>query len=139
MSGVSAQSTDAKSASPSERFQELAASVDGSILICSMSARIALIGESMGKFDPNRSAEQKSCTEKEKSKLQAKYTEFKPAIKDNKDAIAALNDYVATALSIFDDLQPRTGEKNEQRYGYRIDAAQSELTKKANVVKLQLL
>lgn len=139
VSSASAQSLDAQSASTTELFQDLVASVNGSILICSMSARIILLGVSMGKVDPDRSAEQQSCIEKAKSKLQVKYTGLKPAMKDNKDAVDALNDYVATALSVFDDLRPRTGESSEERYGYRIDAAQSDLTKKANVVKLQLL
>lgn len=137
--GANASSVHASEDSPPKLFNSLTAVADMDIFTCSMQARNVLLGISLGKYNPEASDKLGGCIEDAKAKAQTRYGQVKGSIKGNKEAMSAVNDYAASLFSLLDDLRPRTGETSEQRYGYRIDAAESDLKKKANFTKLQLM
>lgn len=76
------------------------------------------------------------CIAKGKSIVSGAYRDIKGQLAD-KDALTVLNDYAATALAAFDEVQPRQGER-EREYIARVGTLRGELRRKANLFKLQL-
>lgn len=125
--------------SPADLFKSLTARADMDIFSCRMQAQTSLLRMSMGQYDSGASSALTKCVEAGQSNVQAQYATLRAAIKDNKEAMLVVNDYVASLMALFDDLQLRSGESNERRYAARIEAAESELKKKGNLAKLQLM
>jgi len=115
-------------------FDNMAATATENMNSCRLQGKLDFVYLSLGNTplggDP-------PCVQIGKSSVSAKYAEMKAKIVGDKDALSALNDYAATLLAVFDDLRPRNHER-EREYENRLDGIETDLRRKANLIRLQL-
>lgn len=77
------------------------------------------------------------CMQMGKAAVSEKYADVKGRVAGDQGIVAALEDYAASALTAFDDLRPRSLER-EADYEARVGGVQSDLRKRANIVRLRM-
>lgn len=116
-------------------FNNLEVTANVSIHNCHLAGDLILMQIRLGL--PSRVGINFDCIQTGKSSVSAKYSEIRAKLAGDKDALLALNDYAASVLAVFDDLLPRDQER-EREYASRIAAIETDLRRKASLVRLQL-
>ena len=121
------QVTASAKAEALQAFEALQSAADEQLQRCRQAARAVFLQEDVN-WD---------CMQAGKAAVSGRYAEVKGRVAGDQGIVAALEDYAASALTAFDDLRPRSLEV-EAGYEARVAAVQSDLRRKANIVRLRM-
>jgi hypothetical protein len=122
-----AQVTASAKAEALQAFESLQGAADAQFERCREAARTVFL-----QGDANW-----DCMQSGKMAVSGRYAEVKGRVAGDQGIVAALEDYAASALTAFDDLRPRNLEL-AAGYEARVGALQSDLRRKANIVRLRM-
>ena len=126
-SAALAQVTASAKAEALQGFEALQGAADAQFERCREAARAVFL-QGDASWD---------CMQAGKAAVSGRYAEVKGKVAGDQGIVAALEDYAASALTAFDDLRPRSLE-HEAGYEARVGTMQSDLRRKANIVRLRM-